>query len=186
MASPRRVDGAAVCSRSTSGAERALAGTPGRHARTDARSPSLSTVLAAAPARAVAADESTAWMTNPRHDNQLTGSPLAPPLAVRWDVRLGRAISNVLVADGRVDRGARGCERRAAAHRARGADGRLLWSVATASAQHLLRRRPRVRDAGDGRRRLRRRPARGCGPPTCRPTTACRTSSPTAAWCTPS
>ena len=91
--------------------------------------------LAAAAPEALAADESTAWMANPRHDNQLTGSPLQPPLAVRWDVPLGRTISNVLVADGRVilvRADASGAPQLTALE---AATGRVLWSVATAAGR---------------------------------------------------
>ena len=94
-----------------------------------------SIVLAVAPASAVAADESTAWMANPRHDNQLTASTLQPPLALRWDVRLGTVTSNVIVADGRVvavRADASGAPQLTALDAATGA---ILWSVATPAAR---------------------------------------------------
>ena len=94
-----------------------------------------SIVFAAAPASAVAADESTAWMANPRHDNQLTASTLQPPLAVRWDVRLGTVTSNVIVADGRVVAvrvDASGAPQLTALD---AATGGVLWSVATPAAR---------------------------------------------------
>ena len=61
----------------------------------------LAAVLAAAalPQPSLASDTSTAWMTNPQHNGELTDSPVRPPLAARWDVRLGTVTSNVLVAD---------------------------------------------------------------------------------------
>jgi hypothetical protein len=58
--------------------------------------------VAVSPPPSPAADASTAWMTNPQRDGELTDSPLRPPLTVRWDVRLGNVYSNVVVADGRV------------------------------------------------------------------------------------
>jgi outer membrane protein assembly factor BamB len=91
--------------------------------------------LATAAPEALAADESTAWMANPRHDNQLSGSPLQPPLAVRWDVPLGKTISNVLVADGRVilvRADASGAPQLTALE---AATGRVLWSIATAAGR---------------------------------------------------
>jgi hypothetical protein len=51
----------------------------------------LASVAAASPAWA--ADAGTAWMTNPQHDGELTDSPLRPPLAVRWNLRLGTVTS---------------------------------------------------------------------------------------------
>ena len=50
--------------------------------------------VAVLPGWAWDADASTAWMTDPQHDGELTASPLRPPLAVRWDVRLGTVTSN--------------------------------------------------------------------------------------------
>ena len=82
-------------------------------------------VLLPAPA-ALAQDASTAWMTNPRHDGELTGSPLRPPLAVRWDVRVGAVSSNVLVVDGRVI-----FARANLLTALDAATGAHLWSVAT-------------------------------------------------------
>jgi outer membrane protein assembly factor BamB len=92
-------------------------------------------VCLAAPQAAWAAVASTAWMTNPQHDGELTGSPLHPPLAVRWNVRLGTVTSNVIVADGRVifvRADASGAPQLTAVSSASGA---LLWSVATPAAR---------------------------------------------------
>ena len=90
---------------------------------------------AAAPEPSRAADASTAWMTNPQHNGELTGSPLRPPLAVRWNVRLGSVTSNVVVADGRVifvRTDATGAPQLTALDAASGAH---LWSVATPAAR---------------------------------------------------
>src|SRR6478609_2848483 len=92
-------------------------------------------VCLGAPQAAWAGDASTAWMTNPQHDGELTGSPLRPPLGVRWDVRLGTVTSNVIVADGRVifvRADASGAPQLTALSSASGA---LLWSVATPAAR---------------------------------------------------
>ncbi len=91
--------------------------------------------LAGVPASALAADASTAWMANPRHDNQLTESPLQPPLSVRWDVRIGTTISNVLVVDGRVilvRADASGAPQLTALD---AASGGVLWAIATPAAR---------------------------------------------------
>src|SRR4051794_22518831 len=74
-------------------------------------------------------------MTNPQHDGELTDSPLRPPLAVRWDVRLGTVTSNVVVADGRVifvRTDATNAPQLTALDVASGAH---LWSVATPAAR---------------------------------------------------
>ena len=92
-------------------------------------------VLALLPAPALASDASTAWMTNPQHNGELTDSPLRPPLAVRWDIRLGTVTSNVLVADGRVifvRADATGAPQLTALDAATGAH---LWSVVTPAAR---------------------------------------------------
>ncbi len=91
--------------------------------------------VAAMPEPARAADASTAWMTNPQHDGELTGSPVRPPLAVRWNVRLGTVSSNVVVADGRVifvRADATGAPQLTALDAGSGAH---LWSVATPAAR---------------------------------------------------
>jgi outer membrane protein assembly factor BamB len=95
----------------------------------------LTFVLSLVAAPAWGADASTAWMTNPQHDGELTASPLRPPLAVRWDVRLGTVTSNIVVADGRVifvRTDATNAPQLTALDAATGAH---LWSVATPSAR---------------------------------------------------
>src|SRR4051812_35746371 len=92
-------------------------------------------LVSAQPAAALGADATTAWMTNPQHDGELTDSPLKPPLAVKWDVRLGTVTSNALVADGRVifvRTDAAGAPQLTALSAATGAQ---LWSVATPAAR---------------------------------------------------
>ena len=106
------------------------------------------------PGPALASDASTAWMTNPQHNGELTDSPVRPPLAVRWDIRLGTVTSNVLVADGRVifvRADATGAPQLTAVDAATGAH---LWSVVTPTARDRLRRRPGLRHAGLGHRRV--------------------------------
>ena len=97
----------------------------------------LAAVLAAAalPQPSLASDTSTAWMTNPQHNGELTDSPVRPPLAARWDVRLGTVTSNVLVADGRVifvRADATGAPQLTALDAGSGAH---LWSVLTPAAR---------------------------------------------------
>jgi outer membrane protein assembly factor BamB len=70
-------------------------------------------------------------MTNPQHDGELTGSPLRPPLAVRWDVRLGAVTSNVVVADGRVIFVRTDATNAPQLTALDAASGAHLWSVAT-------------------------------------------------------
>src|SRR6187551_1077301 len=91
--------------------------------------------VAVLPGWAWGADASTAWMTNPQHDGELTGSPLRPPLAVRWDVRLGTVTSNVLVADGRVILVRTDATNAAQLTALDAATGAHLWSVATHAAR---------------------------------------------------
>ena len=86
--------------------------------------------LAALASPAWASDASTAWMGNPRHDSELTDSPLRPPLGVRWDLRVGQVTSNVLVVDGRVIFARQGLLTALDA-----ATGAHLWSVATVTAR---------------------------------------------------
>ena len=64
-----------------------------------------------------------------------TGSPVRPPLAVRWDMRLGTVTSNIVVADGRVifvRTDATSAPQLTALDAASGAH---LWSVATPAAR---------------------------------------------------
>src|SRR3954447_7539435 len=91
--------------------------------------------VALLPGSAWGADASTAWMTNPQHDGELTASPVRPPLAVRWDVRLGTVTSNVLVADGRVIFVRRDAANATQLTALDAATGAHLWSVATAAAR---------------------------------------------------
>jgi outer membrane protein assembly factor BamB len=74
-------------------------------------------------------------MTNPQHDGELTDSPLRPPLAVRWDVRLGTVTSNVLVADGRVIFVRTDATNAPQLTALDAASGAHLWSVATPAAR---------------------------------------------------
>jgi outer membrane protein assembly factor BamB len=74
-------------------------------------------------------------MTNPQHDGELSGSPLRPPLAVRWDVRLGAVTSNVLVADGRVMFVRSDAANATQLTALDAATGAHLWSVATPAAR---------------------------------------------------
>ena len=92
-------------------------------------------LLVVLPGPALASDASTAWMTNPQHNGELTDSPVRPPLAVRWDIRLGTVTSNVLVADGRVifvRADATGAPQLTAVDAGTGAH---LWSVVTPTAR---------------------------------------------------
>ena len=56
--------------------------------------------LAATPA--TAADETTGFLVDPQHSNAVAGSPLRPPLRLRWQANLGTPGSTVLVTGGRV------------------------------------------------------------------------------------
>jgi outer membrane protein assembly factor BamB len=91
--------------------------------------------LVVSPPQARAADASTAWMTNPQHDGELTDSPLRPPLAVRWDLRLGTVTSNVVVADGRVIFVRTDATNAPQLTALDAASGAHLWSVATPAAR---------------------------------------------------
>src|SRR5262245_22043949 len=86
--------------------------------------------LAVSASPAWASDATTAWMGNPRHDGELTDSALRPPLGVRWDLRVGKVTSNVLVADGRVIFARQGLLTALDA-----ATGAPLWSVATVTGR---------------------------------------------------
>src|SRR5919206_4229005 len=58
--------------------------------------------IAAGGAPARAADETVNYRVSLAHDNALAGSPLRPPLRLRWQIAIGLTRSNLIVAGGRV------------------------------------------------------------------------------------